>query len=232
MIVAQNRLCGIIGWGYDAICEFLAASKLHDGGLTIFRCESYNTAQVRLLHGNVLDSLEEDNGARDIPAPRQRPSSYNVNEESLAPTSAPLQINTNSAPGSGPHPRLSSPLSAEPNGQFASYSLSRERAVSPVISNYFGLPPDRGSERSKSTSLPRIGASKDGPSDKDGEFHIWGSKLKYRYGFLGEEAESVDEMSEADGEEAYETTDGSEEEADDDDDDDDDYDSIDIFGHR
>lgn len=156
-----------------------------------------------------------------------------MDEGGLSRTASLLQINTNSAPGSGPHPRLGTPLFAEQNGQFASYSLTRERAVSPVISNYFGLPPDRESDKLKATSSPGDSAPRDEPNDKHGELQIMGTKLKYRYGFLGEETESVDEMSEADGESGYETSDESEEEADDgDDEDDDDYDSIDIFGHR
>lgn len=200
--------------------------------LTRSRCESYNTAQVRLLHGDVLDSLEDQSGARDIPGSQPRPSSFNPDGAPLSPTLASLQINTNSVPASGSHPRLGSPLSAEPNGQFASYSLTRDRAVSPVISNYFGLPPDREAEKSKSASLPGHGAPKSDPGDKDGEFKIWGSKLKYRYGFLGEETQSVDELSEADGEEVYTSGESEQEEEELDDDDDDDDDSIDIFGHR
>ena len=144
----------------------------------------------------------------------------------------PFQIN--SVPGTSSYSRIGTPLSAERNGQFASYSLTRDRAVSPVISNYFGLPPDRESERSKSTSLfgdrPRKGSG----SDKGGEIHLWGAKLKYQYGFLGEETESVDGTSETESEASYSGESCVEEEETDNDhaDDDSDSDSIDIFGHQ
>lgn len=106
--------------------------------------------------------------------------------------------------------------------------------MSPVISNYFGLPPGREAEKSKSASLFGDRAPTDSGSDKGGELHIWGAKLKYQYGFLGEETESVDGTSETDSEEDYDDESCPEEEADNDDDDDSDSDSdsIDIFGHR
>lgn len=198
-----------------------------------FRCESYNTAQIRLLHGDVLDSFEPDSDARSVPGSGLRSPSYGEDEGALSPALASLQINTSSVPVTGSYSRLNSPLSAEPNGQFASYSLSRDRAVSPVISNYFGLPPDRESERSKSRPHSGNGLDKDDLKDKDGEFHIWGAKLKYRYGFLGEEAESIDELSEND-EEGYEemSEESASEEEQGEEEEEEEEDGIDIFGHR
>lgn len=183
------------------------------------------------MHGEVLGPLEQDGVTRPIPAPRARSSSYAVNEEVPASTLASLQMNTGSMPGANSYPRLGTPLSAGPNGQFSSYSLTRDRAVSPVISNYFGLPPGRETEKSKSTSLFGDRAQRDSASDKSGELHIWGAKLKYQYGFLGEETESVGGTSETDSEEDYDDESGLEEETNDDEDDSD-SDSIDIFGHR
>lgn len=130
-------------------------------------------------------------------------------------------------------PQQSLSSSADPSGRFLSYSLTRDRAVSPVVSNYFGLPPNREhDDKSISTSLFGSGTQRDAGNDHGGELRIWGTKLKYSYGFLSRETESVD------GEEAVESSDASVSENDEDDeqeeeeDDDDDDDSIDIFGHR
>lgn len=157
-----------------------------------------------------------------------------MDDEAPSSTLGSLQINTSSMPGASSYPRLGTPLSAGPNGQFSSYSLTRDRAVSPVISNYFGLPPGREAGKSKSASLFGDRTQRDSGCEKGGELHIWGAKLKYQYGFLGEETESVEGTSEADSEEDYDDESCPEEEADDDDDDEDDSDSdsIDIFGHR
>lgn len=146
---------------------------------------------------------------------------------------APLRINTSSVQGTS-FPQQSLSSSADPSGRFLSYSLTRDRAVSPVISNYFGLPPNREhDDKSISTSLFGSRTQRDAGSDHGGELRIWGTKLKYSYGFLSRETESVD------GEEAVESSDASVSENDEDDDeqeeeedDDDDDDSIEIFGHR
>lgn len=147
---------------------------------------------------------------------------------------APLRIDTSSVQGTS-YPQQSLASSADPSGRFLSYSLTRDRAVSPVISNYFGLPPNRESDdKSISASLFGSRTQRDTGSDHAGELRIWGTKLKYSYGFLSRETESVDD------EEAAESSDGSVSEDDEDDDeqeeeeedDDDDVDSIEIFGHR
>lgn len=198
--------------------------------MDIYRCESYNTAQIRLLHGEVLESPEQDLDARQISASRGRSSSRGA-DEATSQAMAPLRINTNSVQGTS-YPQQSAPSSADPSGRFLSYSLTRDRAVSPVISNYFGLPPNRESEKPKSTSLFGRG-QRDSGSDHGGELRLWGTKFKYSYGFLSRETES------GDGDEAMESSDESvsededEEEQDkEEDDDDDDHESIDIFGHR
>lgn len=184
------------------------------------------------MHGEVLDPLEQVDVTRPIPAPRPRSSSYGMEEGASSPTLEHLRIN--SMPGTSSYSRLGTPLSTEQNGQFASYSLTRDRAVSPVISNYFGLPPDREPEKSKSASLFGDRLRRGSESDRSGELHIWGAKLKYQYGFLGEETESVDGTSETGSEESYDGESCLEEEETDNGytDDDSDSDSIDIFGHQ
>ncbi|BCR87004.1 RING finger and CHY zinc finger domain-containing protein [Aspergillus chevalieri] len=212
-------------------CGAKSVVEYHWLGLKCDMCESYNTAQLRLLHGNLLESPEQDLESRHVSASRARSSSHGA-EEALSQTMAPLRINTNSVQGTS-FPQQSLPSSADPSGRFLSYSLTRDRAVSPVISNYFGLPPNReNDDKSISTSLFGSRTQTDTGNDHGGELRIWGTKLKYSYGFLSRETESVD------GEEAVESSDASVSEDDEDDeereeeDDDDDDDSIDIFGHR
>ncbi|GAB1209028.1 hypothetical protein APSETT445_007793 [Aspergillus pseudonomiae] len=124
------------------------------------------------------------------------------------------------------------PVSTEPSGRF-SYSISRGRAVSPVISNYFGIPPDRGSERRKSTSFSNGQAPQENENESNGEIRFWGAKFKYRYGFLSRGTESVDGTSEAnDEEDDDERSWCSNSEENNEEEDDDDDEKIDIFGHR
>lgn len=148
---------------------------------------------------------------------------------------APLTINTNPIQETS-HPQQSAPPSADPHGRFLSYSLTRDRAVSPVVSNYFGLPTNRESEKPKPASFFGGQPQRDAGEDHGGELRLWGSKLKYSYGFLSRETESAN--GESDTEEAVGSAEGSgseegdegeeeEEECDDDDDH-----EIDIFGHR
>jgi hypothetical protein len=85
---------------------------------------------------------------------------------------------------------------------------------------------------------------KENENEDSGEIRFWGTKFKYRYGFLGRGTESADGTSEANGEEEDEGAgagdDGrsccsnSDEENEDGEegDEDDDDESIDIFGHR
>ncbi|KAF7595741.1 hypothetical protein BBP40_004872 [Aspergillus hancockii] len=144
-----------------------------------------------------------------------------------------------------PNPRLNSPMSAEPNGRFSSYSITRGRAVSPVISNYFGIPPERGSERPKSTSLFGDRTLKENENEDGGEIRFWGSKFKYRYGFLGRTSETNGEQANEeagagdDGRSWCSNSDEDKEDGesgdggdDDDEEEEDDDESIDIFGHR
>ncbi|RAK74094.1 RING finger and CHY zinc finger domain-containing protein [Aspergillus fijiensis CBS 313.89] len=216
-------------------CSAKSVVRYHWLGLRCDLCESYNTAQIRLVRGNASDPSALESDSEGISTPRARSSSHGADESGL-PTFESLRIDTSSVPG--PDSRLSVPMSADPSRQFASYSLTRDRAVSPVIRNYFGIPPDRDSERSQSTSffsgLTFGGVGGGGGRNEDGgELRLWGTKFKYSYGFLGQEAESVDGASDADVEEDEGdgasgnsgSEDGSDEEEDDDE-------GIDIFGHR
>lgn len=199
------------------------------------RCESYNTAQIRVLQGDVPALLEEE-GVSEVPA-RPRSFSLATTEDSAASTPA-LNLNTSQAPQS----RLSVPASAGADGRFVSYNMTRGRAVSPVVSNYFGLPPERESE--KPSSLPFLGGIS--RSDKEGDYgalSFLSKKLRDRYGFLADEATLADGASEAEEEEeeddddddqvsSFAATDEEDGDKDKDDEDDDGAEYIDIFGHR
>lgn len=203
-----------------------------------FRCESYNTAQIRLLQGDVSALLVEEEGVSETPA-RPRSSSLAATEESTSSMAA-LRLNADLASQS----RLSVPVSAGPDRRFVSYNMTHGRAVSPVVSNYFGLPPERESE--KPSSLPFFG----GPSraDKGGDYgalNFLSKKLRDRYGFLAgetaltdgapeaeEEEEEDEEEDEDDGVSSYASATDDDGGDLDGEDDDDGGEYIDIFGHR
>ncbi|RHZ66204.1 uncharacterized protein CDV56_106200 [Aspergillus thermomutatus] len=223
-------------------CGAKSVVRYHWLGLKCDMCESYNTAQIRLLHGEVLDSLDRVGGDnRDISASPTRSSLHGAEEEATIPLPpAQLRVDTSSPSGAGLSPRLAASSSAEQNGRFSSYSLTRGRAVSPVISNYFGLPPDRDSNRSRST-LPFFGdlAGKDSNDHTGGKLRLWGTKIKYKYGFLDRETESADGTSEVEeeGDDGDDSADGDsvgndEVDRGDPEEDDDEDEGIDIFGHR
>ncbi|GIK02666.1 hypothetical protein Aspvir_006725 [Aspergillus viridinutans] len=226
-------------------CGAKSVVRYHWLGLKCDMCESYNTAQIRLLHGEVSDSLDRVGGDnRDVSASPMRSSSHGAEEEATIPLPlAQLRVDTSSPSGAGSSPRLTASSSGEQNGRFSSYSLTRGRAVSPVISNYFGLPPGRESSRSKS-SLPFFGdlAGKDSNDHAGGKLRLWGTNIKYKYGFLDRETESADGASQVeeegdDGNDGDDSTDGESMASDevdcgDQEEEDDEDEGIDIFGHR
>ncbi|KAL4801229.1 hypothetical protein BDV18DRAFT_165146 [Aspergillus unguis] len=208
-------------------CGTKSVVKYHWLGLRCDMCESYNTTQLSVLQGDGVDNPEQSIEDTNFATSRLRSSSQGV-DDSAPPSLAPLQIDTSSAPGVGAHPQFSSPQSVFPTGQFHSYNLTRGRAISPVISNYFGIPPDRHSQRSTSTSFFGTRVNHGDENDGEEELNIWGTKFKYGYGFLSRETDPADDHE--DGGEQSDSSDSidlGEDEEDDEDDDD-----IDIFGHR
>ncbi|KAL2815437.1 hypothetical protein BDW59DRAFT_15958 [Aspergillus cavernicola] len=214
-------------------CGTKSVVKYHWLGLRCDMCESYNTTQLSVLQGNSLGSPEQTVQGESFPASRLRASSHSANNSAL-PALAPLQSDPSSAPGAGAHSQFNSFLSTNPSGQFSSYNLTRGRAVSPVISNYFGIPPDSQSQRSMSTSFFGSRLNQTDANDGDGELSIWGARFRYRYGFLSRGTDPADETSAADDDEEDEELSGSSDSDDknEEDEDEDDAESIDIFGHR
>ncbi|KAJ5935876.1 hypothetical protein N7454_005174 [Penicillium verhagenii] len=209
-------------------CSAKSVVKYHWLGLKCDLCESYNTAQIRLLHGDVSAVLADEGVSESAPPPRTRSSSLNASEEPTTSLRA-LHLNTNPVSES----RLSVPTPIGLEQRFVSYNMTHGRAVSPVVSNYFGLPRERESE--KPSSSPFFG----GPSRTDNEtdygaFNYLSKKLRDRYGFLAGDtpAEGPSEIDEEDEAESSDgsVSDGEEDEEDDEEEEDDEY--MDIFGHR
>jgi hypothetical protein len=98
-----------------------------------------------------------------------------------------------------------------------------------VISNYFGIPPERQPQRPTSISFFGGQPNQTDENDGDGEVSIWGTRFKYRYGFLGRGSDPVDDDEE--GEELSDSSDSDGKEGDEDDEEEEDE-GIDIFGHR
>lgn len=197
------------------------------------RCESYNTAQIRVLQGDVSAIFEEEN-LYQIHA-RPRSFSLATTEDSTVSTPA-LPLN----PTPTPQSRLSVPVSAGGDGRFVSYNMTRGRAVSPVVSNYFGLPSERASE--KPSSLPFLGGISRVEKEGDyGALSFLSKKFRDRYGFLADEPTLADRASEAeedddddddDDQASFASATDENGDGDEDDEDDDGAEHIDIFGHR
>ncbi|KAE8379461.1 hypothetical protein BDV26DRAFT_259509 [Aspergillus bertholletiae] len=218
-------------------CGAKSVVRYHWLGLRCDMCESYNTAQLRLLNGDVLDSIEDDYAREESTASRARSSSQGTGNIAL-PVLTTSGLQTNSGQNIYSNARPNEPISAE-SSERLSYSITRGRAVSPVISNYFGIPPDRGSERLKSTSFFNDQAQEENENEHSGEIRFWGAKFKYRYGFLSRGTESVDGTSETKEEDEDDGNGDDDErswcsnsEVDNSEEEDDDDEKIDIFGHR
>ncbi|KAJ5160619.1 uncharacterized protein N7482_007623 [Penicillium canariense] len=159
---------------------------------------------------------------------------------------AALHLNANPAPS-----HLSVPTSADTGSdrRIVSYNMTHGRAISPVVSNYFGLPTERESE--KPSSLPFFGGLPryDGESEY-GALNFLSKKLRDRYGFLAGDKAAAEATSAAAEEEEEEEAEEDDDDDDDDDaalasdssetdeedneegDDDDGVERIDLFGHR
>ncbi|KAI9370935.1 hypothetical protein BJX61DRAFT_58364 [Aspergillus egyptiacus] len=214
-------------------CGTKSVVKYHWLGLKCDMCESYNTTQLSVLNGEALGLPEQSVEDGNSPASRPRASSHGADESGL-PSLANLQIDPSSAPGEGRHPQFDPSLPASSSRQFASYNLTRGRAVSPVISNYFGIPSDRHSQRSMSTSFLGLRFNQADEND-EGELSIWGTRFRYSYGFLSRGTDPADETPAAEDEEEEELSSSSDSDGrneDEEDEDEDDAESIDIFGHR
>ncbi|CAG8885753.1 unnamed protein product [Penicillium egyptiacum] len=210
-------------------CGSKSVVKYHWLGLRCDLCESYNTAQLRILHGDMSAQPEEDSGEDLLPRPRS--SSVTENDDSMSSSLAALNVSNTSVPRSP----LSVPMSPEPVRRFSSYNITRGRAVSPVVSNYFGLPTERESE--KPSFMPFFGGPSRGENEDYGALNFLSKKLTYRYGLFGGETKSTEKALETgDEEEDGESSDCAESDGshgtEDDEEEEEDQDHIQIFGHQ
>jgi hypothetical protein len=173
--------------------------------------------------GETQEQSREDD--RPYPAARPRSSSYGI-DEALRPnqSDAPSQITSGPAPSTNSYPGPAA-LSLFNQEVYPSRSVAqlRARAVSPAVSNYFGL-----SRKQESTNSPSS-CSKP-PNDRDNntsdELSFWGStSLRYRYDLFSDNTGLAEDEVNVDGDSDNESSDDT------DDDDDDGVDTIDIFGH-
>jgi hypothetical protein len=175
-----------------------------------------------------MSDQPEEEDAEHLPS-RPRSSSVMENDDSMSSSLAGLNVN----PGSALRSRLSVP-SVEPERQSPSYNITRGRAISPVVSNYFGLPTERESE--KPSSLPFFGSpSSRSVNETDyGALNFLSKKLTYPYGLFGGETKATDNISEGGEEEEddAESSDSAESAGSHCNEDDEDEDHLDIFGHR
>ncbi|KAF7714705.1 Uncharacterized protein PECH_007070 [Penicillium ucsense] len=219
-------------------CGAKSVVKYHWLGLKCDLCESYNTAQIRVLQGDDVPDITENVDVESL-TPRPRPASLTLQTETVSSLAG---LNLDAVPDPL---QLSSSLStvSAQNPRFVSYNITHGRAISPVVRNYFGLPTDR--EPEKPSSLPFFGNAFRAEGETDyGALNFLSKKLRDRYGFLAgessnaehsaaiaeedeeEEDEDGDDGSTSSSESSISDREGNEE----DEDDGDEY--MDIFGHR
>jgi hypothetical protein len=181
----------------------------------VSRCESYNTAQLRLLSG-ADDINEHDLVSRSRVLPIPIPDhSY----ESLSATGL------GNEPFTEPDSRWRPSTATSADGRTIP---SRQRAMSPTVGNYFEMSRDT----TWAASIFSRRRSEGGNEDEDPGF--WATSPLRKYAFFGSHDGSSGDESESDSDSG--TTEELEEDDDDDialeEDDDDEIDPIEIFGHR
>jgi hypothetical protein len=177
------------------------------------RCESYNTIQIRLLRDTEAELAGNDDASNAAPRPR---SSYTINEIRCGPDTS-SDMTSGFVPGADLYLRPT--MSSSFDRDYRPFQ-SRSRAMSPTVSNYFGLSRD-------SAPSPSIFSRHRSDSTEAESRGFWGStSLRYRYPFLSGDGTSTDSESEADDDGDEDSKEGLDE------DDEDDVDPIEIFGHR
>lgn len=176
--------------------------------------------QIQLLSGNESDDTQQGH-TDDHTQPSLQAQAPDGREQENSTEAGTTSLNDPSL--------LATSSASHDTGLTRIMRQSRSRRpISPVISNYFGLPTER--ESAKSSSKVSLAANK---SDDNGDdLHFWGSaSIVSRYRFIGSDAASTDGESETveDDQDSAEHTGGEESEEEEDDDD---GESIELFGHR
>lgn len=195
-------------------CDLYVPAKFHFSVsiLILPRCESYNTAQLRLLTGT-------DETTESELALRTRPIHVNIpdpSHESISATSLGVE----------PFDRTDVNARWRPSTATSTDAHSRQRAVSPTIGNYFEM------SRDSTWAASIFSRRRSEGGNKDEEAGFWATSPLRKYSFFRKQSGSSDEESDGDSESG-----GTDEIEDEDDneaeeDEDDEIDAIEIFGHR
>ncbi|KAI7977284.1 hypothetical protein EIK77_004700 [Talaromyces pinophilus] len=175
-------------------------------------CESYNTAQLRLLTGT-------DETTESELALRTRAIPVNIPDPSYEPISA-------TSLGVEPFDRTDSDPRWRPSTATSTDGRPRQRAVSPTVGNYFEMSRDS----TWAASIFSRRRSEGGNEDEEAGF--WATSPLRKYTFFRKHSGSSNEESDSDNESG--TTDEIEDEDDNEveEDEEDEIDAIEIFGHR
>jgi hypothetical protein len=195
--------------------------RLHKiNGTKLFRCESYNTAQITMRSGTG-EADGEDNEAS-----REEAISYNLPDhtcESIANSSLVAE------PLDGENELWRPPTSNSSDGRSSrDIQRSRPQQISPTVGNYFDLSRD-------SAWAPSIFSSRRSEEGSDTEeLGFWATSPLRKYSLFRNRGLSGDEECDEEGESEGDSDSASNKDEDDgiEDDDDDDIDPIELFGHR
>lgn len=175
------------------------------------RCESYNTAQIRLL-GDIDREISE-NGSLHTP----RPASLRSNGISCDTEAS--ETNGEAVSRSDVFLRPATSSSLDQRSEQTLLPQPHSRAVSPTVGNYFELSRD-------SSWSPSLFSQRRSEGETDPGVHsFWGSSPLRRYSLFLMHGDSSDDESDVGG---YRSNGELEE----DDDDEDEIDPIEILGHR
>lgn len=194
--------------------RFVCVSPVPFTGLKtdMSRCESYNTAQLRLLTGT------DENNESEL-ALRTRAIPVNIPDTSYDSISA-TSLGVEPFDSANANPRWRPSTAASTDGR------PRQRAVSPTVGNYFEMSRDS----TWAASIFSRRRSEGGNEEEEPGF--WATSPLRKYAFFGKYSGTSDEQSDSDNESG--STDEVEDEDDNEveDDEEDEIDAIEIFGHR
>lgn len=176
------------------------------------RCESYNTAQLRLLTGT-------DETTESELALRTRAIPVNILDTSYDVISA-TSLGVEPFDSADANPRWRPSTATSTDGR------PRQRAVSPTVGNYFEM------SRDSTWAASIFSRRRSEGGNEEGEPGFWATSPLRKYAFFRKHSVSSDEQSDSDNESG--TTDEIEDEDDNEveDDEEDEIDAIEIFGHR
>lgn len=194
------------------------ACYLHKSiGTNLFRCESYNTAQITMRSGTLETDGEDNEVSRD------RAVSYNLADHTCESMANPGLV---ADPLNGENDLWRPSTSNSSDGRSSrGIPRSRPQQMSPTVGNYFDLSRDSG-------WTPSIFSSRRSEEGSDAEEPgFWATSPLRKYALFRNRGLSSEDEDE--GESESDSASNEEEEEDGiEEDDDDDIDPIELFGHR